>query len=660
MDKEVLNMETGRDLKNSKSIPVIVGRPFAPIGRGEDVRASFRAFRAARYTIPVYDVYSQDKSDPDIERELSGYFVDFISEDINIFFINGDEVSRVLSLLDGKLKPGAYNIVYPAWELGTYPQDWAKELERFDEVWSQSRFVYETLQKAVSKPVHYLPLASQVEFASFLPRMYFGLPESAHIFLFFFDFTSYIDRKNPMAVLHAFERVCAARPQADLRLVMKTGGAERRPEDYQRLREHLEDFKYGDKVIPIDRTLGDNEIKNLVRVSDSFISLHRAEGFGRGAAEAMCLGKPVIGTAYSGNLDFMNESNSCPVRYKLIPVQEGQYPYAGGQMWADPDLDHAVYYMLRLLDDPDYGRRIGAEASRFMRQFFSYRAIGLKYKKRMDEILGTRDSSLKKVDAPTYPVHGPIIVYQMAKVGSRSIVDTLKKLNLDVPVYHRHVLEDLERMIESVKAQGLENPEATLREIQEGMKLRALIEADRGQQWNIITLVRDPVAQNISRFFQSVEYEEIISNARKRTEAGALGLDELVDVFIKKWKKDNPFIWFEKQLKPVFDIDVFSMPFPREKGFDIIRKGRFSVLIIRLEDMDRCAGEALEEFLGIPGLELVKSNVGSKKWYSGIYKEFTSKAVLPREYFDNMYNSKWVEHFYSPEETRAFRAMWCK
>ena len=52
--------------------------------------------------------------------------------------------------------------------------------------------------------------------------------------------------------------------------------------------------------------MSSNEVKNLVRCSDCFVSLHRSEGYGFGIAEAMVLGKPVIATAYSGNMDFMD------------------------------------------------------------------------------------------------------------------------------------------------------------------------------------------------------------------------------------------------------------------------------------------------------------------------------------------------------------------
>jgi glycosyltransferase involved in cell wall biosynthesis len=103
-------------------------------------------------------------------------------------------------------------------------------------------------------------------------------------------------------------------------------------------------------------------------------------------AEAMYLGKPVIATGYSGNLDFMTSDNSCLVDYELIPVNEGQYPFAEGQVWAEPDAEQAADYMRTLLDDRDFGRKLGMLASQSIRKYFSYLALGLRYQSRLENV----------------------------------------------------------------------------------------------------------------------------------------------------------------------------------------------------------------------------------------------------------------------------------
>lgn len=371
------------------SKPALVGHPFSPIGRGESFRCWFRAFQAAGRILQVRNIYPKRSIfDEAIKEEIGEYLTSRLSSMMNLFCINGDEVEPALRYLGNDLPDGAYNIVFPVWELSIYPPEWAKQLERFDEIWTPSKFVFDSICAVVSRPVYHMPHSVGVQLTSFLGRRYFGLPESSFLFLFFFDFRSYIERKNPLAVINAFQSVCAVKPDGDIKIVIKLNkpGDLSKDEELANFMEAINNYEYKDNFIIIDKVLTDNEMKNLMRCCDCFISLHRSEGFGRGMAEAMYLGKPVIATGYSGNLDFMNENNSLIVNYKLISVKEGQYPYPDGQVWAEPDIDHAVYCMLKLINNRDFGRKLGEVASRYMRTFFSYRAMGLRYWDRLKEI----------------------------------------------------------------------------------------------------------------------------------------------------------------------------------------------------------------------------------------------------------------------------------
>lgn len=376
---------TNKKFQNS----VLVGHPFAPIGRGEDIRCSFRSFQASGLNLPVYTLDSQKQVELDYQNEFSNHLVQKLG-DINIFYINGDEVKQALKHLETE-KSDAYNIICPQWELSIYPAEWAEQLNRFDEIWAPSKFVFDSIQKVTSKTLLHMPLPVQVQLTSFLGRRYFNIPESSYIYLFFFDLRSYIERKNPWAVIKAFEKTCSERPDKDVRLVIKINPLTSHKSKVQMLKDTIDQCPYGDRIIIVDKVFTDNEIKNLIRCCDCFVSLHRSEGFGRGMAEAMHLEKPVIATGYSGNLDFMNEKNSCLVRYNLIDVQEGSYPHAKGQVWAEPDFEQAAEFMIRLFDDRDYGRKIGKIASRHIRMYFNYRPIGLKYKERLDNIITKRN-----------------------------------------------------------------------------------------------------------------------------------------------------------------------------------------------------------------------------------------------------------------------------
>lgn len=359
----------------------LVGHPFAPIGMGEHVRCSYRAFRSVASKPALVDLYGL--ADPAESGTLD--LVPHASSElgrINIFHINADEVEQALSTLGNRVPRGAYNIIYPAWELSIFPDPWIELLKRFDEAWAPSQFIADALTAKLDRPVVHMPLATEVLLESFLSRRYFGIPEDAYVFLFFYDFRSYESRKNPRAVLEAFRRVVKARPYSNVRLAIKAhGGNDRTSAD---LIAEFDDI--AGRVTFLDRTMTDNEVKNLVRCCDAFVSLHRSEGFGRGMAEAMFLGKPVVATGYSGNMDFMNEANSYPVPYRLVPLAPDSYPFWQDQSWADADVEYAASAMQKLVDAPQEGRVLGRHASTDIRRHLSYRATGTRYLARIAQL----------------------------------------------------------------------------------------------------------------------------------------------------------------------------------------------------------------------------------------------------------------------------------
>nr|MEA2799507.1 hypothetical protein [Phenylobacterium sp.] len=363
----------------------IVGYPFQPTGMAEHARSTFRAFQAVGVTPRLLDVADANRGfDPDLERDFAPHLVTTLGAGVNLFGVNGDEAERVIDKVGEAAFAGAYNIAYPAWELAGYPKDWAKVLNRFDEIWAPSAFVQHALQDAVSRPVHRMPLPVDLKLSSFLGRRHFGIPEEAFVVLFFFDFASFADRKNPDAVLEAFERLAARRPDAGLHCVIKSRGGRDAHAAQAELEIRL--AALGPRAQAIYGDLSDNEIKNLIRVSDVFVSLHRSEGFGRGMAEAMALGRPAVATGYSGNLDFMVPGTGLLVDYDLVPVAPGAYPRGEGQVWAEASPEHASRLIEQLLDDPAEARAMGRRARRFIGEHYSVRAIGERYLERLQAI----------------------------------------------------------------------------------------------------------------------------------------------------------------------------------------------------------------------------------------------------------------------------------
>jgi glycosyltransferase involved in cell wall biosynthesis len=121
-------------------------------------------------------------------------------------------------------------------------------------------------------------------------------------------------------------------------------------------------------VVVIDEHLSRPDQMAMHAAADCLVSLHRSEGLGLHCAEAMWLGKPVIATRYSGNLDFMDDGNSLLVDASMVPVLHGEGVYPPTARWADPDLDQAAAHMRAIVADADLRTRLGLAARERMRQ----------------------------------------------------------------------------------------------------------------------------------------------------------------------------------------------------------------------------------------------------------------------------------------------------
>jgi hypothetical protein len=258
----------------------------------------------------------------------------------------------------------------------------------------------------------------------------------------------------------------------------------------------------------------------------------------------------------------------------------------------------------------------------------------------------------------------PLIVFQMGKVGSTAIVHSLKALCLDRPIYHVHFLTR-EGIAEAQRVYAAAHPQAQRgsgmarsRHLQasEGL-FRQIKQSPHGRKWQVITLVRDPIARNISAFFQLLDLS--IPDFVERYERKALSTEQLAELFLaQRMIHDTPLTWHDRELQQVFGIDVFSTVFPYSRGYEIYHNTQADILLIRLENLDQCGAQALRDFMGIDSFKLIGKNVGSKKTYAAVYRDVLENIRLPGDYIDRMYSSKYARHFYSAEEIAHFRLKW--
>ena len=373
-----------------------IGHPFAPIGMGEQMRSHISACNRLHLRHGVFDIFRYaQRNDAAHFGVVGDRERDSVPAGIRVFHVNGDEVDNVIAAFEtrGNDFAAGHNVIMPAWELPSYPRAWAAKLARFDEVWAISGFVQESLAAAgigarrIGQSIETDPIA-------FLPRRFFGIRESSFVLLHFLDLTSYAPRKNPHAALGLAQRLWAEQPFLDLQLVLKVKNGDQCAEAW------AAEFKGNPRVHVIDTPLDSVGVRSLINCCDCFVSLHRAEGFGRGLGEAMALGKVALGTGWSGNLDFMSEQNSLLAAHRLVRLKRDDYPHWQGQSWAEPDVAHAVALLRPLLADGARGRALALRGQLDVLRSHGHRAVGLRILARLREIAATSPKLAVLAGAP--------------------------------------------------------------------------------------------------------------------------------------------------------------------------------------------------------------------------------------------------------------------
>ncbi|HEY8995155.1 MAG TPA: glycosyltransferase family 4 protein [Lacunisphaera sp.] len=352
----------------------------ADLGVGESVRCMARAADAAGLQSALVNLRLHCIN-PQTDQTFVARLQDANPHPVNVFHLDAP-VSRDIDHHHGRgFREGKYNIAYWAWELPEFPDAWVHHASYFDEIWTPSRFTTEAIAPKVPLPVLTMPHAISFARPTGNFRRKYGLPEDKFLFLFLYDLNSYSERKNPAAVLEAFRRSGLAGRGAAL--VIKVHNVPGNPVDFERLRDTAASLP---GTTLITQTLSRSEIYELEAACDCFVSLHRSEGFGLAVAESMFLGKPVIATDWSGTTDFVRADNACPVHATTVTLDRNHGPYAKGQIWAAPDIDHAAWWMQQLQGDRALAQKIGAAARTSMETNFSAAVIGARYRQRLEAI----------------------------------------------------------------------------------------------------------------------------------------------------------------------------------------------------------------------------------------------------------------------------------
>jgi len=259
-----------------------------------------------------------------------------------------------------------------------------------DEIWGISSYTARAYRDA-PRPVHAMSLPVVVGPVGNESREDFGLPAKAYLFVFAFDIHSTVSRKNPEAVIRAFQKAFPNESGDKVGLVIKVTTPAADMDNltmldrlallaaWYRAWQTVKRLADDDPRIHImERSLRRPQVMALYRACNCFVSLHRAEGFGRSLAEALLLNLQLIATGYSGNMDFCTEPRVGLVRYHLRALRPDEYFWSHGQSWAEPDVDHAAELMRDVRQNPRDTRNLYYD--------FSPAVAGRRYAERLRQI----------------------------------------------------------------------------------------------------------------------------------------------------------------------------------------------------------------------------------------------------------------------------------
>ncbi|PGZ06968.1 glycosyl transferase family 1 [Bacillus cereus] len=358
----------------------LVGYARAEFGLGESCRLAAKSIQSTNIPFGIINYSLPHVKSLDFSwkhKEITDPI-----HDINIFHMNPDVFPTAHKQLGHQFFNGRYNIGYWHWELPELPREWYSSFKLVDEVWVPSSFVLEAVSKKTNLPVTRIPHCIQVECPECIHREYFNLPTDRFLFLSMYDPRSVQQRKNPIASIQAFQKAFS-KDDSSVGLVLKINSSNYNLAEVKQIQNLIRDNR---NIYLINQSLNRGEANALIQTVNCVVSLHRSEGFGLVLAEAMYLGKPVIGTNWSGNTDFMNADNSYPVNYILVPIKRNYGPYKHYQIWAEPDIEHAAYFMRQITSDQTQCNLIARKGQETIKTYFSPNVIGNMIKKRLTEL----------------------------------------------------------------------------------------------------------------------------------------------------------------------------------------------------------------------------------------------------------------------------------
>lgn len=251
-------------------------------------------------------------------------------------------------------------------------------------------------------------------------------------------------------------------------------------------------------------------------------------------------------------------------------------------------------------------------------------------------------------------LENPVLVYTMGKVGSSTIVETLRELGFSEVQPHSLTLSRRGSYFVLPERKGLKNLKDRIKSklLKTKGKLYLFSKRITKKRIKIVTLSRDPIARTISAYFE--QYKYVLDK-----DINSVNTQELIENFFKFANHDTPHIWFDNEIKRVLKLDIYASDFDKILGWKLIETEDFDLIIIKMEYLSTLT-KPLSKFFNVSSFPLKPANRSDFKEYKKAYDKFKQEITFTKEYLDFHYESKYTNYFYTQDEIDGFRKKWTK
>ena len=406
----------------------IIGYTDSMFGLGEAVKLNIEA--AKKLEIPV-NIINYEKV-----KQCADYRYKF-KYTINLVQIGLNDLDSFFSAIDPDFFNNRYTILFLMWESEYLPPKHIRTINLFNEIWTASSYCKNIFEKVYKGPVIIVPHPVELSLEPIQSQnrlIYFD--ENKFSFLFVFSYHSSTERKNPFFLVEAF--IKAFGNDKHVELIIKTVGAKKFKQSKKKLHQSISG-QNNIKIIDID--LDKNSINHLINDCDCYVSMHHSEGFGLTLAEAMYLGKPTIATNYSGNTEFMNDSNSFLVNYELGLIENPDNNFCSKTLWGNPHMQSAVEKLREVYKNPDLRKKKANNAKLFVEEKLSLYAVGSIIKNRLNHLYVNFDELAVNEKQSAYLLNQ----LQLAKIDIVNLQREVRRMKKNVIICFILFLKDTVR-----------------------------------------------------------------------------------------------------------------------------------------------------------------------------------------------------------------------